>query len=739
MSTQKPKTAVPSLSVIITAHAEGILAYKTLGSVRRALAPLAKRGIVSEIILHCDTPTPATTEFIETNKKALQGVRLFTNSFKDLGPSRNFGVKQAKGKYVTFIDADDLVSEFWFERAYDFLEQHEFGQYIAHTESTVEFGGSDGVIIKHGEINQATDTLLSVFANRWNSIVMAPRELLLAEPYTSNSPGYGYEDWHLNCRLILRGVHNVLIPHTAVFVRRKASESEWLRQRMSRSVLPANPLFAFDRIRAIEMSGPNGGPDAARVVMPKSMAAQMRAMFSPMFKRVPGAERYARRLYDMALNAKNSFSGGNSSSAHIPTWLADEWRNMHTVEKQVFPTKPILLHVPIYDSITPEHYQAAQAFKELINHTTHNQYGYILFVPWLIKGGADLFAIHYANTFKQLHPDKNVLVVATVNRVSDWASKLIDGVDFMPYGTIAGKLSREVQFRLLEQLIENSGAQCLHILNSELAYNFVAAHEQYLRATNKKLVVTSFSQSTDKTGRIFGYSHTHVPQVYDLASLVTTDNEAVTKMWINEYGFDPAKLVVHHQPVELPKVEAPNRPITRGALRVLWAARLCPEKQPELVAKIGRLLQDRNIAIDMYGQPDKDFNQSFLRSLPPNVHYKGPFDGFFTLPLDQYDAYLYTSLFDGMPNVILEAAGAKLPIVSAAVGGVPELIQNEESGLLVPTLDSAEEYADALRRLYNHPDELEQFAHKLHTRLAERHAPDAYQQQIKAFLKKLDY
>jgi glycosyltransferase involved in cell wall biosynthesis len=51
------------------------------------------------------------------------------------------------------------------------------------------------------------------------------------------------------------------------------------------------------------------------------------------------------------------------------------------------------------------------------------------------------------------------------------------------------------------------------------------------------------------------------------------------------------------------------------------------------------------------------------------------------------DAYVMSSAWEGMPNVILEAAASGLPIVATAVGGIPELVLNQRSGILVPPSD----------------------------------------------------
>jgi len=53
---------------------------------------------------------------------------------------------------------------------------------------------------------------------------------------------------------------------------------------------------------------------------------------------------------------------------------------------------------------------------------------------------------------------------------------------------------------------------------------------------------------------------------------------------------------------------------------------------------------------------------------------------------------------DGIPVALMEAMSCEVAVVSSHVSGIPELIQDEESGLLVPEKDAAA-LADALRRL----------------------------------------
>ena len=52
--------------------------------------------------------------------------------------------------------------------------------------------------------------------------------------------------------------------------------------------------------------------------------------------------------------------------------------------------------------------------------------------------------------------------------------------------------------------------------------------------------------------------------------------------------------------------------------------------------------------------------------------------------LQKADVFLLPSRFEGMPMTIIEAMGTGLPIVASAVGGVPDMLEDGVSGLLVP-------------------------------------------------------
>jgi len=55
--------------------------------------------------------------------------------------------------------------------------------------------------------------------------------------------------------------------------------------------------------------------------------------------------------------------------------------------------------------------------------------------------------------------------------------------------------------------------------------------------------------------------------------------------------------------------------------------------------------------------------------------------------LKVFDAFILPSIKEGLPYIILEAGLAKIPIITTKVGGIPEIIEDKKTGLLVNPAD----------------------------------------------------
>ncbi len=62
------------------------------------------------------------------------------------------------------------------------------------------------------------------------------------------------------------------------------------------------------------------------------------------------------------------------------------------------------------------------------------------------------------------------------------------------------------------------------------------------------------------------------------------------------------------------------------------------------------------------------------------------------------DIFAHSAEYEGLGTILLDAASASCPIVTTAVGGIPEIVKDKINGLLVPSLDS-QALADGLLTL----------------------------------------
>ncbi len=67
------------------------------------------------------------------------------------------------------------------------------------------------------------------------------------------------------------------------------------------------------------------------------------------------------------------------------------------------------------------------------------------------------------------------------------------------------------------------------------------------------------------------------------------------------------------------------------------------------------------------------------------------------------DVFVFPSLAEGLPNSVLEAAAAGLPIVATTAGGIPEVLEDGISGLLVQPRDPRALGA-AILQIFNQPE-----------------------------------
>lgn len=93
------------------------------------------------------------------------------------------------------------------------------------------------------------------------------------------------------------------------------------------------------------------------------------------------------------------------------------------------------------------------------------------------------------------------------------------------------------------------------------------------------------------------------------------------------------------------------------------------------------------------------------------------------------DLFVMPSHSEGSPNALLEAMMAGVPIVATHVGGIPEIVTNGVSALLVPPANPPA-LAAALAQILDNPSLAQRFAAAAQRQALEVHQPSAYRRRL---------
>ena len=213
-----------------------------------------------------------------------------------------------------------------------------------------------------------------------------------------------------------------------------------------------------------------------------------------------------------------------------------------------------------------------------------------------------------------------------------------------------------------------------------------------------------------------------------LASGSVCVSEGVARFSRTVGHLDPGRLVVIPNGID-PAPFDDARPIDRrsigvpdGATLALFVGRLDPQKGlPDLLQAAGTVFDRRpdwHLALAGTG-PERDRLHDLGAHLPPErLHWLGLRDNVPSL-LKAADYLVLPSLWEGMPNVVLEAMAARRAVVATDVEGTVDLVLPEVNGWLVPPADPGA-LARALLDASSDPQRLRTFGQAARDRL-DRH------------------
>jgi glycosyltransferase involved in cell wall biosynthesis len=687
------KQLQPDISIVILSRNEGRHGHQTMRSILLALDKIDTSNKLFELLVIHGKSDSLTREvyghFVDKDVR-----QVFLEESDELALFRS-GVGESKGNNIVFVPGGHILGFQWFESICSDSLSDVPCFYVPEYE--ICFGADSAVTRFLSSHDKCFDLGCLMDGLYWNTGHFFVQRLLLSKLLEGQVISEDIREntgfWCLFCEALAQGNTVSVLAGTAVFTRKP-----WNGR------LPVH--FGCD-ITSMKCSLFDCGSFRA----PKLPATSTKET-SPLEKEIDSLEGNRKSPWGtskVACGVKNFFcrqtdapsipdtTCNHSEQNFLPEWMQLEILEMNSLEPIIVSDSSRSIAQRCEGSET----SLSVAYEHLCS-LCGEDIEYVFLVPWLITGGADLETINMVHALERQGHGKKIAIIATENVESSWRSKLPANVYFIAFGQTFHGLSIETQDVLLNRFILQIQPSVIHNINSLHGYRLFI-HKGSALQKSSRLFVSVFCFDFLKNGSKSGFAVHCLPDCFDFLEAVSSDNQFFLDELHQMYGYEKSKLAVLYQPC-MPARETRlcndgdlKKP---GTLQVLWAGRMDRQKRPDVLLAIAKQCSGLPIHFHVYGAAVLDEEQ-FISKLEAveNVTCYGSYDGFSSLPVHLFDAYLYTSQWDGLPNVLLDAAVSGLPVIASDVGGIHEFIEHEKNGFLVKPFDDSAAYVSLLKKL----------------------------------------
>lgn len=206
--------------------------------------------------------------------------------------------------------------------------------------------------------------------------------------------------------------------------------------------------------------------------------------------------------------------------------------------------------------------------------------------------------------------------------------------------------------------------------------------------------------------------------IYAMATHIISVSEIGKKDCSKLFSINPSKIIVRPYSIEDPLYRIQNFdhivPPSQREIDIISVATLSHHKGIDILIKAVRILKQdfpqlRVIIIGSGPESDKYKSMTQFYKLNENITFTGSMKGTTVINFILNSKILVLpSRTDNYPAVLLEALSCGTPVVATKIGGIPEIIQHDVTGLLVPP-ENSEELANAIYILLRNKQKLNNF------------------------------
>lgn len=353
----------------------------------------------------------------------------------------------------------------------------------------------------------------------------------------------------------------------------------------------------------------------------------------------------------------------------------------------------------------------------------------VVLIPWCHVSGATRVAGFLSDALARIYNPSDVVIIRTETSEMDFPEWFPSGARHVDFAAHAQGLKDDVRHRLLISILRSLQPEAIFNVNSLTFWDSLGAYGTPLNLSSK-IYSYLFCSEVDIYGNVAGYPVRHFQPTFNVHNKFFTDSEFLLNELSGRFILSPhqsKKIVKLPTPLssditQAPTpVESPDRP-----RQVFWAGRFDRQKRVDIVYEIARQMPD--VTFRMWGKAVLDRSVGALE-MPSNVRHEGSYQAFSELPLDQCDAWLYTSEWDGVPNILLDVASAGIPLVGSLAGGTSEVLRPGVSWP-VSEIENISDYVGALRAIFSDPSAARVRSTELRRQIVEERTIENYTDMV---------